>query len=247
MGHHRPGVAFIAALFAVVALATPSFRSPPVSAQTTQSQIMVSCYDTGNGESDCTITLQALLAQGGTITATLPSGATFVSCGAAPALGTCSTTSTTFTFKCNSSCPPGSQLTEIVQGSASTAETQTVTSTGLGATTGYSPYGTPYSPYGYSPYSTPYAYGSLGGCVVNLGFAPLYTCGNAYGSCLFTVAGVCTSSLNGYGYGYGPYSYPHSYSQYWYYPYTYPYAYAPYSYPYGIYPYGYGYMPYLWP
>lgn len=134
MRRHRFLSALIAGLVGLAAIVVVSIQSPSAFAQTPQVAGGVTCTDSGTGQANCIVILQSTVAPGGSLVSTLPVGETFVSCNVASILGTCTVNGAALTVLCTNGCGAGSQLTEVVQGSAATALNQTVvtTATGLG-------------------------------------------------------------------------------------------------------------------
>ena len=248
MPHRRTFLVVAVAVAALVGGITTSLRAPAASAQVVAAT--AACTDTGNGQSNCTVTTQVALSATGGLSATLQNpGVTFVSCNVSSALGTCPTSPSVLTFVCTLTCPVGTQFTEVVQGSAALAMAQTFTSTAVG-TAGYPYTGYPYAntsyPYNGYPYAnTSYPYNGY----------PYNNTSYPYSSYPYTSYPYTGYPYSNTSYPYNSYpytgtSYPYTgYPNYSYtgtsYPYTgYPnYSYTGTSYPYTGYPSSYPYYP----
>lgn len=253
MRHRWLFSSFFTALVVIAGLLVVSVNSPTAKAQTLPNAAAVTCSSVSPaGQTTCTLTLVAALSASGTLTATLPAGGTFLSCNVPVGLGTCATSGSVLTFVCTSLCAGGTQITEVVQGTAASVAGQMITATTIGANSGF-PFTNGY------PFNNAYPYSNslYGGC----GLAVNALCNGLYGyngnGCIANVSSfyVNTCGVLPYNNQFGTTTGFPSYNAYSGYPYSgnqysgYPYAGSPYSgnqysgYPYGGYQYnGYPYF-----
>ena len=256
MRHRLLFYSFVTAFVATASLLVGALSSPAAKAQTLPNAATVSCSSgSTGGQTTCTLTLVAALNTSGTLTATLPAGGTYLSCNVPIGLGTCTTSGSVLTFVCTSLCASGTQITEVVQGTAASVSGQVITATSIGANSGF-PFTNGYPVNNAYPYSSSLyggctvaisalcsgVYGYNGnGCVANVNSFYVNTCGVLPYNYQFGTTTTGLPSYNAYG------GYPYSGYQYGGYPYAgslysgYPYSGYPYFggslYPYGGYPY----------
>lgn len=128
MKNKRRSLLFTLALAALIGLLGAHVGARSASAEGIGT---INCLGGSTGLDDCTITLTATIASGGSFTATLNNpSADILACNTIPIGGSCTTTSTTVTFTCPNGCAAGTTYRDVVQLSSGSGAAQTFTANG---------------------------------------------------------------------------------------------------------------------